>query len=86
VFKQNLIQVCIGKHLCYTFPIQDGLEWGHALLPLLFNFALEYGFTKVQDNQERLELNRTYQFLLYVDDVNLLDKNVIAMKERLVWK
>jgi hypothetical protein len=37
-------KVRIGKHLCDNFPIQNGLNKGDALSPLLFNFALEYAF------------------------------------------
>jgi hypothetical protein len=33
-------KVCIGKHLSYNFPIQNGLNEGDVLSPLLFNFAL----------------------------------------------
>jgi hypothetical protein len=32
----------IGKHLSDNFPIQNNLTQGDALLPLFFNFALEY--------------------------------------------
>jgi hypothetical protein len=47
----RLIKTCLNKthnkvrtdkHLSNTFPIQNGLEQGDALTPLLFNFALEY--------------------------------------------
>jgi hypothetical protein len=31
----------IGKHLSDMFPIKNGLKQGGALLPLLFNFALD---------------------------------------------
>jgi hypothetical protein len=34
-------KVHIGKHMSDDFPIQNGLNQGDALLPLLFNFALE---------------------------------------------
>jgi hypothetical protein len=33
--------ICINKHLSALFPIQNGLRHGDALLPLIFDFALE---------------------------------------------
>jgi hypothetical protein len=35
-----------GKNLPDAFPIQNGLKQGDALLPLLFNSALEYAIRK----------------------------------------
>jgi hypothetical protein len=43
---------------------------------VLFNFALEYVIRKVQGNQERLELNGTYQLLFDGADDNILSKNM----------
>jgi hypothetical protein len=40
-------------------PIKNGLKQGDALLPLLFNFALEYATRKYKKNREGLELNGT---------------------------
>jgi hypothetical protein len=45
--NEKYIEVRIGKHLSEKFPIQNGLKQGDALLPLLFNFALEYANRKV---------------------------------------
>jgi len=35
-------RVRVGKNLYDMFPIRNGLKQGDALMPLLFNFALDY--------------------------------------------
>jgi hypothetical protein len=44
--KRN--EILIGKHLSYSFPIQNGLKQGDGLSPLLFNFALEYALGRAK--------------------------------------
>jgi hypothetical protein len=50
-------------------------------LALLFDFGLEYVITKVQENEEALELSGTRQQLVYADDVNKLGKNKNIVKK-----
>jgi hypothetical protein len=38
--NDTYVKVRVGKHLCDTFHIQNGLKQGDALSPLLFNFNL----------------------------------------------
>jgi hypothetical protein len=57
------------------------LNEGAALLPMLFNFAVEYAFQRVQVNQDGLRLNGTLQLLVYVDDVNTMGGNIHTTKK-----
>ena len=57
------------------------LKQGDALLPLLFNIALEYAIRRVQVNQDDLELNGTHQLLAYADDVNIMGGTTHTLKE-----
>ena len=74
-------RVLVGKNLSDMFPVRNGLKQGDALLPLLFNFALEYAIKRVQINQDGLRLNGTHQRLAYTDDVNILGGSVHTVKK-----
>jgi hypothetical protein len=74
-------KACVDKLLFDKFPIQNGLKQGDALLPLIFNFALEYAIRKVQESQVSLEVNGTHQLLIYADDISLLGDSINTIKE-----
>jgi hypothetical protein len=78
--NETYSKVRICKHLSDKYPIQNGFK-GDALSPLLFYFALKYGFMNVQENQVELKLNGAHHLLVYVDDVNLLGDNAYTIKE-----
>jgi hypothetical protein len=73
--NETCSKVHIGKHFSDNCPIQNGLKQGNALLQILFNVALEFIITKVQEYHVRLKLNATHQCLIYTDDLNLLGDN-----------
>ena len=58
------------------------MEKRNALSPLLFNFAVDYAFRRVQVNEDGLKLNGTHQFMIYADDGNILGGSVHTVKEK----
>jgi hypothetical protein len=71
----------IGKLLSDKFPLQNGLKREDALLPMLFNSALEYAIRKGQEDEVSLELNGIHQLLVYADNINLLGNSINTIKE-----
>jgi hypothetical protein len=44
--------------------------------------SLQHAISKVEENQEGLELNETHQLLEYVDDANILCENINTINEK----
>jgi hypothetical protein len=49
---------------------------------LLFNIVSEDAIRKLDENQEGLKLNGTYEPLVYADDINILGKIINTVKNR----
>ena len=74
-------KVRIGNYLSSSFPIENSLKEGDALLPLLFNFAQEYAIRKLQETNLGLDMNGIHLVLTYTENVNLII-NYIRITER----
>jgi len=78
--NETFSTVRVGKHLSNMFRIRNCLKQGDALLPLLFNFALECAIRRDQVKQDGLKLNGT-QLYTNAYDVNVSGGSVHTIKK-----
>jgi hypothetical protein len=52
------------------FPTWNGLKQGDAVLPLLFNFPLDYAIRRFHVIEYGLQLNGKHQLLVNANNVN----------------
>jgi hypothetical protein len=64
------------------FRIRNCLKQRDALLPSLFNFALDYAIMRVRGNQNGLKLNGTHQLPVYTVNINVLGGSVHKIKKK----
>jgi len=62
--NETYSNVWVSKCLSDTFPVKNGLKHVHALLLLIFNFALEYAITWVQAGEDCMKLNGIHHLML----------------------
>jgi hypothetical protein len=61
--------------------IKHSFKKGDALMPLLFNFAVEYAIRKAQVNQDGLKLHGTHLLVVFADDVNIMGGSIRIIKQ-----
>jgi hypothetical protein len=74
-------KIRIDKHASSTFPIKNGLKQGDALLPFIFDFAVEYVIRRVQENQEGLKFIDTHRLLVHAAGDKLFGKRISTLKK-----
>jgi hypothetical protein len=62
--NELILKVRVCKHFSDIFPIENDLNEGDVLMPLLLNVALVYSARKVQKSKVGLKLNRIHPLLV----------------------
>jgi hypothetical protein len=82
----RLIKICLNETYRKSSMVKirsiSCSEWsekGGVSSPVLLNVASEYAIRKVQEDQERLALNRRRHFEASFSDVNTLSENICTI-------
>ena len=60
-WNETYSKVQAGKHLCESFPTENGLK--HASSPLLYNCRLNSAIRKAKTNHFKMKFNGAYELL-----------------------
>jgi hypothetical protein len=76
--NQTHRKVHTGKHLSDPFPIQNGLKKWRCFISTAFQLCFRICIRRIEENQEELEVNGTYQyqFLFCAENVNMVGENI----------
>lgn len=74
-------RVVLQNSLSEVFEISSGLKQGDGLSGLLFNLVLEWVIRRIDINWKGTLMNTSRQILGFADDLDLLGRGVIAVKE-----
>ena len=70
-------RVRVGKNLSDMFPVRNGFKQRRCSIGIAFQLSLEYTIRRVQVSQDGQKLNDAHHILVYVDDVNILERGYI---------
>jgi sorting nexin-29 len=76
--------VRVEGQLSKIFEVSSGVRQGDALSPVLFNLALEYVFRLSSLPQNNILYTKRNQVIGYADDICMLGRNAVAVKELFV--
>jgi hypothetical protein len=77
--SQTISKVLVGNQANRVIQVRSGVRQGDAPSAVLFNLAMHSAIQKVEPS--RTIVNRTTQLFGYADDVALMGRNPIALKE-----
>lgn len=74
-------QVKVDGELSETFEILQGLKQCDGLTPMLFNLALEHAIRNSGIEVGPILLHKSIHLIEYADDLNIVGRNISAIRE-----